>query len=66
MHIVAQLIGYPRIGANRELKWALENAWSRRSMPAEIDARVVELRRAHIDELVELIGSAVDDFFLYD
>ena len=66
MHVVAQLIGYPRIGPNRELKWALEKAWSGRSTPAEFDARVAELRRAHLDEQVELIGSAVDDFFLYD
>jgi 5-methyltetrahydropteroyltriglutamate--homocysteine methyltransferase len=66
LDVVAQLIGYPRIGPNRELKWALEKAWSRRSMPTEFDARVVELRAAHLDEQRELVGSAVDDFFLYD
>jgi 5-methyltetrahydropteroyltriglutamate--homocysteine methyltransferase len=66
LQIAAQLIGYPRIGPNRELKWALERAWSGRSMPSEFAARVVELRRAHLDEQTELIGSAVDDFFLYD
>jgi 5-methyltetrahydropteroyltriglutamate--homocysteine methyltransferase len=64
--IHAELIGYPRIGRNRELKWALERAWSGRS---EIDAlleRASELRRAHLDEQRQAIGSAVDDFFLYD
>ena len=66
MHVVAQLIGYPRIGPNRELKWALEKAWSGRSTPADFAARVAELRAAHIAEQRELIGSAVDDFFLYD
>ena len=66
MDVVAQLIGYPRIGPNRELKWALEKAWSGRSMPAEFDARVAELRTAHLSEQRDLIGSAVDDFFLYD
>ena len=66
MHVVAQLIGYPRIGPNRELKWALERAWSGRSMPSEFAARLVELRQGHLDEQTELIGSAVDDFFLYD
>ena len=30
MSVTAQLIGYPRIGPNRELKWALERAWSGR------------------------------------
>ena len=66
MHVVAQLIGYPRIGPNRELKWALERAWSGRSSAADFAARWGKLRRAHLDEQVELIGSAVDDFFLYD
>ena len=66
MHVVAQLIGYPRIGPNRELKWALEKAWSGRSMPAEFDTRIAELRAAHLAEQRELVGSAVDDFFLYD
>jgi len=66
LDVVAQLIGYPRIGPNRELKWALEKAWSGRSMPVEFDARVAELRAAHLDEQRDLIGSAVDDFFLYD
>jgi 5-methyltetrahydropteroyltriglutamate--homocysteine methyltransferase len=66
LHAVAQLIGYPRIGPTRELKWALEKAWSGRSTPAEFEARVAELRAAHLTEQRDLIGSAVDDFFLYD
>ncbi len=66
MHVVAQLIGYPRIGPNRELKWTLEKAWSGRSTPAEFASRIAELRAGHLAEQRELIGSAVDDFFLYD
>jgi 5-methyltetrahydropteroyltriglutamate--homocysteine methyltransferase len=66
MTIQAQLIGYPRIGPNRELKWALERAWSGRIETDAFDARVVELRRAHVDEQRAAIGSAVDDYFLYD
>ncbi len=66
MQVIAQLIGYPRIGPNRELKWALERAWSGRSMPSEFAAKVAELRSGHLDEQTKLIGSAVDDFFLYD
>jgi len=64
--IQAQLIGYPRIGPNRELKWALERMWSGRTDRATFDARVVELRASHLAEQRDAIGSAVDDFFLYD
>jgi len=64
--VVAQLIGYPRIGPNRELKWALERVWSGRSAPAEFDERIAELRLAHLAEQRNAVGSAVDDFFLYD
>ena len=52
---------------NRELKWALERAWSgqarrgRRSPPGSPSCA-----RRHLAEQRELIGSAVDDFFLYD
>jgi 5-methyltetrahydropteroyltriglutamate--homocysteine methyltransferase len=63
---IPQLLGYPRIGPNRELKWTLERAWSGRSTTADFNARIAELRLAHLSEQVELIGSAVDDFFLYD
>jgi 5-methyltetrahydropteroyltriglutamate--homocysteine methyltransferase len=64
--IQAHLIGYPRIGPNRELKWALERAWSGRTEPDAFADRIHELRRAHIDEQRDAIGSAVDDYFLYD
>ncbi|MGH2384484.1 MAG: hypothetical protein ACRDGB_05460, partial [Candidatus Limnocylindria bacterium] len=66
MQVVAQLIGYPRIGPNRELKWALERMWSRRMERHAFDARIAELRIAHLDEQRDLIGAAVDDFWLYD
>ncbi|HEX5040063.1 MAG TPA: hypothetical protein VFW95_08020, partial [Candidatus Limnocylindria bacterium] len=66
MDVTAHLIGYPRIGPNRELKWALERAWSGRMEADAFDARIAELRSAHIREQRDAIGSAVDDFFLYD
>jgi 5-methyltetrahydropteroyltriglutamate--homocysteine methyltransferase len=66
MTVVPQLIGYPRIGPNRELKWALERRWSGRVMQETFDAQIRDLRTAHLDEQRDLIGSAVDDFFLYD
>jgi 5-methyltetrahydropteroyltriglutamate--homocysteine methyltransferase len=64
--VVAQLTGYPHIGPNRELKWALERSWSGRLAPDAFAARVDELRAAHLAEQRELVGSAIDDFFLYD
>jgi 5-methyltetrahydropteroyltriglutamate--homocysteine methyltransferase len=66
MSVLHQLIGYPRIGPNRELKWALERRWSGRMTAPEFDARVAELRAAHLAEQRSLVGSAVDDYFLYD
>jgi len=66
MNPIPQLLGFPRIGPNRELKWALEKAWSGRSTADEFAARVAELRAAHLAEQVDLVGSAVDDYFLYD
>ena len=63
---IAQLIGYPRIGHHRELKWLLEGAWSGKIQAAERGQRIAERRAAHLDEQRGLIGSAVDDFFLYD
>jgi 5-methyltetrahydropteroyltriglutamate--homocysteine methyltransferase len=64
--IRAALIGYPRIGRNRELKWALERAWSGRSEIEALLERTAELRQEHLDEQRQAIGSAVDDYFLYD
>jgi 5-methyltetrahydropteroyltriglutamate--homocysteine methyltransferase len=64
--VSARLIGYPRIGPARELKWALERAWSGRMPRDEFHARVTELRQAHLSEQRGLVGSAVDDYFAYD
>src|SRR4026208_354679 len=60
------IIGYPRIGPNRELKWALERAWSGKTTSSEFISRAAELRQAHLDEQRRLVGSAVDDYFVYD
>ncbi|MGH8934925.1 MAG: 5-methyltetrahydropteroyltriglutamate--homocysteine S-methyltransferase [Acidimicrobiia bacterium] len=64
MNVIPQLIGYPRIGPQRELKRVLEAAWADR-LPT-FDTRVAELRASHLAEQQALVGSAVDDFFLYD
>jgi 5-methyltetrahydropteroyltriglutamate--homocysteine methyltransferase len=64
--LVPQLIGYPRIGPQRELKWALEQAWSDRMDRPTFEARIAGLRQEHLAAQRELVGGAVDDFFLYD
>jgi 5-methyltetrahydropteroyltriglutamate--homocysteine methyltransferase len=66
MPFIPQLVGYPRIGPSRELKWALEQAWSRRMDRPTFEARIAGLRQDHLAEQHDLVGSAVDDFFLYD
>jgi 5-methyltetrahydropteroyltriglutamate--homocysteine methyltransferase len=63
---VPQLIGYPRIGPQRELKWALEQAWSDRLDRPTFQARIAGLRQDHLAAQRELVGTAVDDYFLYD
>jgi 5-methyltetrahydropteroyltriglutamate--homocysteine methyltransferase len=66
MKAIPQLLGYPRIGPQRELKWALERRWAGRTAQEGFDAEIAELRAAHLREQKDLVGSAVDDFFLYD
>ena len=60
------LTGYPRIGANRELKWALERHWAGKIDREEFNERIAELRHGHLTEQRDLAGAATDDFFLYD
>ncbi|MCS6711606.1 5-methyltetrahydropteroyltriglutamate--homocysteine S-methyltransferase [Brachybacterium sp. EF45031] len=50
----ATIVGYPRIGAARELKRAEEAYWAGRIDRAEFDSRTRELRRATRARLVEL------------
>ncbi len=64
--VTPHLLGYPRIGPNRELKWALEGRWSGKTPRDEFEARIEQLKRDHLDEQRRLVGSATDDYFLYD
>ena len=63
---VPHLVGYPRIGDQRQLKKALEGAWSGSMNRDEFDARIAGLRAEHLAEQRSLAGVAVDDFWLYD
>ncbi len=66
----ATIVGYPRIGPDRELKKAEEAAWAGRIDAAEFARRTRELRRATRARLVELGLTAPaaipETFSLYD
>jgi 5-methyltetrahydropteroyltriglutamate--homocysteine methyltransferase len=54
------ILGYPRIGPDRELKKALESFWSGATSAEELERSAATLRRATRERLVEL-GLAADD-----
>ena len=64
--VVPHLLGYPRIGPDRELKWALEARWSGKTdgeafaAPGRGASNRPPRRAAATDR------RATDDFFLYD
>lgn len=62
------LAGYPRIGARRELKWALEKHWSGNLSEDELEAVAKSLRHRHWAEQhdagIDMV--ACNDFSLYD
>ncbi|MCG3143411.1 MAG: 5-methyltetrahydropteroyltriglutamate--homocysteine methyltransferase [Gammaproteobacteria bacterium] len=66
--VIAHTLGFPRIGARRELKWALEEYWSGSIDAAALQAAARELRRRHWDLQrhagLDLITAG--DFSLYD
>ncbi|WP_150308047.1 5-methyltetrahydropteroyltriglutamate--homocysteine S-methyltransferase [Planctomonas psychrotolerans] len=54
------ILGYPRIGPDRELKKALESFWSGATSAAQLERAAAELRRATRERLVEL-GLGAED-----
>ncbi|WP_214322330.1 5-methyltetrahydropteroyltriglutamate--homocysteine S-methyltransferase [Nonomuraea sediminis] len=62
------VLGYPRIGPNRELKRALEAYWDGRSTREELERTGAELRAATWNRLAELglAGLPSNTFSLYD
>ena len=59
-------LGFPRIGAQRELKFALESYWKGESPRSELLARGAELRARHWQQQVGLDFAPVGDFSFYD
>ncbi|WP_432723972.1 5-methyltetrahydropteroyltriglutamate--homocysteine S-methyltransferase [Jeongeupia wiesaeckerbachi] len=65
---VAHVLGFPRIGGQRELKFAVESFWRGESSEAELAAVGGSLRRRHWDwqKAAGLDFVAVGDFAWYD
>ena len=59
-------LGFPRIGARRELKFALESYWKGQSSLDELKALGAELRRRHWQDQSALDLTPVGDFAFYD
>lgn len=64
--VVAHNLGFPRIGAKRELKFALESYWKGQSTLDELKAQGAVLRRKHWQIQSGLDWVPVGDFSFYD
>ena len=65
---VAHILGFPRIGAQRELKQVLERYWKGESTPATLEEAGRDLRARHWQwqRAAGLDSVAVGDFSFYD
>jgi len=59
-------LGFPRIGGQRELKFALEDYWAGRQTEQELAITATDLRRRHWQQQARLDFVPVGDFSLYD
>ncbi|HTQ06383.1 MAG TPA: 5-methyltetrahydropteroyltriglutamate--homocysteine S-methyltransferase [Polyangiaceae bacterium] len=59
-------LGFPRIGAERELKFALEKHWKGTLAASELEALGAELRKRHWQRQRKLELVPVGDFSFYD
>ncbi|MBR9871065.1 MAG: 5-methyltetrahydropteroyltriglutamate--homocysteine S-methyltransferase [Gammaproteobacteria bacterium] len=59
-------LGFPRIGGQRELKFALEQYWAGRKTEQDLSAIAAELRQTHWQQQSALDFVPVGDFSLYD
>ena len=68
MSIVTALLGYPRIGAKRELKHALESYWSEEATAEQLLSTATQLRSRHWTSQREAGIDVLpcNDFSLYD
>ncbi len=66
--VTATNLGFPRLGAQRELKWAVEKYWSGKSSQAEVERTASDLRARHwkLQKALGLDHIPSNDFSLYD
>ncbi|WP_372987767.1 5-methyltetrahydropteroyltriglutamate--homocysteine S-methyltransferase [Marinobacter sp.] len=64
--VTTHSLGYPRIGAQRELKFALEAYWQGRLTEEELEITASDLRRRHWQDQQALDLVPAGDFSLYD
>src|SRR5688572_23490193 len=64
----AHILGYPRIGAKRELKFALESFWRKESTSERLQKTAESLRVCHWQKQLDsgLAFVTTNDFSLYD
>ena len=60
------VLGFPRIGADRELKFALEDHWAGRASRAELEVTARTLRAENLRRGAGIDVLPVGDFALYD
>jgi 5-methyltetrahydropteroyltriglutamate--homocysteine methyltransferase len=68
VEIASGILGYPRMGSRRELKWALERYWAGRGTEQDLLRQAWEIRRENWQAQQRAGASwvAVGDFSLYD
>ncbi len=64
--ITTHNLGFPRIGAQRELKFALESYWKGETPRDALKALGAHLRHRHWEQQAELDWAPVGDFAFYD
>ena len=66
--VLTHTLGFPRMGAQRALKFALESFWRGDSTEAELEATAAQLRQLHWQAQADAgLGCVtVGDFALYD
>ena len=62
------ILGFPRIGANRELKWAVEAYWAGKIDEQDLQHRAAGIRRSHwsLQRKAGISHIPSNDFSLYD
>jgi 5-methyltetrahydropteroyltriglutamate--homocysteine methyltransferase len=66
--VIASNLGFPRIGANRELKWAVESYWAGKTSATDLEAAAQAIRKTNwqLQQGAGLTHIPSNDFSFYD